>query len=175
MGTSGAKSQAARSLSVMPSTQQTDLLQEAGIEPRAAQPGLGLAIKSDLQLPWNQLRKLKAWLATSGLKLESEHALRKTLATSLPVYEAKELPMVTKSGEILMTPTVYLPNLLEVISHYLALYESANLLHSHDGTIPDDEIWIKLGGDHGGGSFKFVMQVSSLIKKGTAGDLMKTV
>lgn len=31
----------------------------------------------------------------------------------------------------------------------------------HDD-IPDDEIWIKLGGDHGGNSFKTMLQVANL-------------
>ena len=29
----------------------------------------------------------------------------------------------------------------------------------HDGTIPDDEIWLKLGGDKGGGYFKMNFQI----------------
>ena len=29
----------------------------------------------------------------------------------------------------------------------------------HEGVIPDDELWIKLGGDKGRGSFKFNFQV----------------
>ena len=29
----------------------------------------------------------------------------------------------------------------------------------HDGTIPSDEIWLKLGGDKGGGYFKMNFQI----------------
>ena len=29
----------------------------------------------------------------------------------------------------------------------------------HGGAIPDDELWVKLGGDKGRGSFKFQMQL----------------
>ena len=29
----------------------------------------------------------------------------------------------------------------------------------HEGAIPDDELWVKLGGDKGRGSFKFQMQL----------------
>ena len=35
----------------------------------------------------------------------------------------------------------------------------AKTLTWHDGLIPDDEIWIKLGGDKGQGSFKMALQV----------------
>ena len=32
-------------------------------------------------------------------------------------------------------------------------------MNFHGGVIPDDEIWIKLGGDKGHGSFKFNLQL----------------
>ena len=38
-------------------------------------------------------------------------------------------------------------------------YHKQHLLSWHDGGIPQNEIWSKLGGDHGGGSFKFCLQV----------------
>ena len=33
----------------------------------------------------------------------------------------------------------------------------------HDGAIPQDEIWIKLGGDKGGGTFKMNFQIANVI------------
>jgi len=36
---------------------------------------------------------------------------------------------------------------------------SPNGLMWHDGTIPSSEVWVKLGGDKGHGSFKFNMQI----------------
>ena len=35
------------------------------------------------------------------------------------------------------------------------------MLTWHDGCIPRDHIWIKVGGDHGGGSFKFSFQIGN--------------
>ena len=32
----------------------------------------------------------------------------------------------------------------------------------HEGKIPADEIWVKLGGDKGGGSFKMVFQICNV-------------
>lgn len=32
----------------------------------------------------------------------------------------------------------------------------------HDGVIPEDEIWIKIGGDKGGGSFKMNFQICNV-------------
>ena len=36
-------------------------------------------------------------------------------------------------------------------------YHKQHLLSWHDGGIPQIEIWLKLDGDHGGGSFKFCL------------------
>ena len=32
----------------------------------------------------------------------------------------------------------------------------------HDGTLPEDEIWLKIGGDKGGGSFKMAFQICNV-------------
>lgn len=32
----------------------------------------------------------------------------------------------------------------------------------HDGLIPEDEIWLKIGGDKGGGSFKCSFEIANL-------------
>ena len=41
-------------------------------------------------------------------------------------------------------------------------YEEEDQLCWHGGAIPEDEIYIKVGGDHGGGSFKFMPQVGNI-------------
>ena len=33
----------------------------------------------------------------------------------------------------------------------------------HDGTIPEDEIWFKIGGDKGGGTFKMTVQIVNVL------------
>ena len=37
-----------------------------------------------------------------------------------------------------------------------------NRLIWHDGMIPQDEIWVKIGGDKGGGSFKMSFQICNV-------------
>ena len=39
----------------------------------------------------------------------------------------------------------------------------AGRLTWHDGVIPENEIWVKLGGDKGGGSFKMSLQIGNLV------------
>ena len=53
-------------------------------------------------------------------------------------------------------------NLIHVCSH-MNIREflcREGTLTWHDGTIPDDEIWLKLGGDKGGGYFKMNFQIT---------------
>ena len=67
--------------------------------------------------------------------------------------------MTSKSGEIVMAATVFFPDLVAVVMNHLdALHEKGRLIW-HGGAIPESEIWLKIGGDHGGGSFKFSMQI----------------
>ena len=61
-----------------------------------------------------------------------------------------------------MAPIVYFRNFIDVFFHYLNLYDSCGKLIWHDGIIPEGKIWVKLGGDHSGGSFKFIMQIGNV-------------
>lgn len=40
----------------------------------------------------------------------------------------------------------------------------AELLTSHGGMIPEDRLYVKLGGDHGQGPMKFALQLANLEK-----------
>ena len=41
-------------------------------------------------------------------------------------------------------------------------YDKEGKLTLHNDTIPQDEIWINVGGDHGGGSFKLRLQIANI-------------
>ena len=56
---------------------------------------------------------------------------------------------------------MFFPNLIDLVLHYLDMYSKHDKLTSHGGVIPHDKVWLKLGGDHGGGSFKFVFQIAN--------------
>lgn len=156
---SGVRAQDIAGLRRLSAAEQDKLLQDAGLRPSQPAAGSLLAIKADMNLPWSQVRKLKQWLRAFGVSLESERAARAFIAQSIPEYTCQELPMTKKDGSVVMANCVYFPDLVAVVMHYLELYSAADQLTWHDGVIPESEIWLKLGGDHGGGSFKFVLQV----------------
>ena len=45
--------------------------------------------------------------------------------------------------------------------HYIDEYGRTDQVIWHDGAIPDDTIVVKIGGDHGGGTFKMAFQIAN--------------
>ena len=86
--------------------------------------------------------------------------MRKQISKELPFdLLAEEVPLFDKNGSISMCPVVCFVNLIEVILHYISLNHKAGILTWRDGSLHEDQIWVKLGGDHGGESFKFCFQI----------------
>lgn len=160
-GADGARAQQIAGLQRLTAKERDEFLREAGIKPTTQSPGTLLAIKAHLNLPWNQIRKLKRWLRAFGVELESEKTARQFIAQHVPKYVKKEVPMVKRNGDVVLASMVCFPDLAANIIHYLDMYERNNELTWRNGTIPSNKIWLKLGGDHGGGSFKFVMQIAN--------------
>ena len=51
---------------------------------------------------------------------------------------------------------------LEDVTQLLDQYDQEGKLTWHNDTIPQDEIWVIVGGDHGGGSFKLTLQIANV-------------
>ena len=162
-GLAGSRAQLVHATKVMPREKRDSLLQEAGVLGSSPQPGIGLALKADLQLPWSRLRKLRRYFKEFGVKFESEHAMRHQILDQLPFpLVAHELPLFNKHGAVSMCPVCSFTNLVSVILHYISLNHQAGSLTWRDSSIPSDEIWVKIGGDHGGDSFKFCFQIANV-------------
>jgi len=161
-GSDGSRVQMVAGLKRLSAVEQEELLVDAGLRSTTPAAGTALAIKADLRLPWSQLRKLRKWLRIFGVKLESEHVMREFIAKTLPSYTAMELPMTKKNGDVVMAAAVFFPDLVSVIVHFLDMLSDNGKLTWHDGAIPPNEMWLKLGGDHGGGNFKLSVQVANV-------------
>ena len=158
-GAEGSRAQQVRDLKVMSHTNRDALLEEAGVLRKGIGEGIGLAIKADLQMPWNGLRKLRRYLREFGVPLESERTMREQLKTELPFpLVVREVPLHTDSNTIAMCPVAYFEDLVGLVKHYLTLNKEAGFLMWHDG-LSESEVIVKVGGDHGGGSFKFCFQI----------------
>ena len=51
------------------------------------------------------------------------------------------------------TPVDKIKQITIFVRDFLHDYHRQHLLSWHDGGIPQNEIWLKVGGDHGGGKF----------------------
>ena len=141
--------------------EQQRLLEEAGLCPCGTQHGAALAMKCDLGLPWYRLRKLRRWLSSFGISMDSESNTRRQVSEGLPFkLIAERVPMADKTGTISLKPMVRFSDLPAVVKHYLAQHEKAGTLVWH--TKEQEEVWVKIGGDHGGGTFKLSFQLGNV-------------
>ena len=78
---------------------------------------------------------------------------------------SEEIPTLILKGRnslIELRPWCYIFNLVGYVLRHLDTLKSLNKLFQHS-FIPDDEIHLKIGGDHGGGSFKMSFQVGNVL------------
>eukprot|EP00731_Ephydatia_muelleri_P024107 Em0016g378a len=97
-------------------------------------------ISSSIEL--GQLR----WLKSPGIYLAGEIAV-----FSFTISSGGE--------EIKGTPLVFIPHLVDKVVQLLDGNERTGRLTWHKGFIPANEIWLKIGGDKGGGTFKMTFQI----------------
>ena len=121
------------------------------------------------------------WIKTWGVQIASERKIR-LVATEMTsvVAESALLPFQLKSGreELKPAPIAYLPflklkmiDLLDKNERYVHVHVQALTLMSvlrlhtltwHNGRIPPNKVWVKLGGDKGGSSFKMISSFYNL-------------
>ncbi|KAL5508865.1 hypothetical protein EMCRGX_G004125 [Ephydatia muelleri] len=145
--------------------QRRALLKEAGISDEIKiGPAEVLAIKVGLAIPWNKIRILRRWLKASNISLACEermrHASRKAVGENLKGELAPFSFSLPSGGEEFRgAPLVFIPDLILKVVELLEENDRAGRLTWHNGVIPASEIWIKLGGDKGGGTFKMNFQI----------------
>ncbi|XP_033109883.1 uncharacterized protein LOC117111118 [Anneissia japonica] len=119
-----------------------------------------MSMKAHLGLSGTRTRVLKRWLAKYQIQCESEASIHRQESRVINDNLLKEyLPLLVKdekTEEMLLTnvPLVVVKNLAEKVREMLDQLDSLDLLTWHNGLIPDNQIWLKLGGDKGGGTFK---------------------
>ncbi|XP_078699179.1 uncharacterized protein LOC144926373 [Branchiostoma floridae x Branchiostoma belcheri] len=152
-------------LRLQPRTELQKILQELKLDQVVIPNGSMLAAKVGMGMNWSQCRKLRRWLKQYGVTMESERTSRKIAAELLSGIQvtAEKLPFSAKGdgthGTVQLQPCAYVSSLKDAIFDHLQRCKAANSLTWHNNTIPEREVWIKVGGDHGGGSFKMTFQV----------------
>ncbi|KAJ8018292.1 hypothetical protein HOLleu_43792 [Holothuria leucospilota] len=124
-----------------------------------------LGLKADMCSSWKRNRELKSWLKRYGVHTECEQKLRQQQAQIIgDNLLGERLPFLFEDDDgtvIKSTPCVRVKDLKTKIIQQLEGYERLNLLTWH-GVIPENEIWVKIGGDKGGATFKQMFQVANV-------------
>ena len=151
---------------------KVNVCRKAGIQPRNFMTKrVALAIKTSLGLSWTHHRLQKRILSKEvGLTFEGEAKERREKNKMLTgnVKEdnisAVETKAKTKKNQFthLKSPVVFVENLTKSACELLNEYQEGNKLIWHEG-MPKDEIWIKIGGDHGGKSAIFNVKENTVV------------
>ena len=123
------------------------------------------AMKSTLVLPWILMRDVRRWLGTFKVKLAPEGTAQNIFKEWVGEgLRCEEIPATVRKDEkivIQLKPWAYIYNLVGYILKYLDNLKNSNLIHQHP-FIPNNEVHLKIGGDHGGGSFKMSFQIGNV-------------
>jgi len=140
------------------------LLEEAGYKKTAFISSKdALALRTSVGLSYSQTRKLHRFVKKRGVKIESERKQREVQQDiQAAEFDVKTETLTDAQGKTTKTSVVHIKNLPDFIYKTLDKYDDNKELTWHDNGIPEDEIWIKLGGDHGGGTFKLMLQVGNV-------------
>ena len=128
-----------------------------------------LAIKSRLGVSKDKFRELTRMLRKQGVNVENETAQRKLQQNILPQDSMAETHNFSfKNGQkeeyFRQTQAIFIENIENYLFNLLNQYQSQNELSWHGGSIPEEKIWVKIGGDHGQGSLKVTLQTLNVEK-----------
>ena len=121
-----------------------------------------LAMKEALGLSWRQGRKQASLLKEAGVQLENETYVRqlsREIVGNLVQVEYRSFLNEENSNSRYDAPFGSVVSLIELVDKLLDSYSEKQLLTWHNGCIPHNEIWVKIGGDHGKKSLKFTLQI----------------
>ena len=161
--------QQAIELSLLTKNTRVCVCANAGVQHRTfINKRVSLAMKTSLNLTWSQMRKQKRYLKTMGVSYESEKSERSEQQNILQDCVTAETVVISVKNDTACTsrsgfvkearPLVKMNGVRDFVLAMLNQYQECNKL-VWQGSIPDDEVWIKIGGDHGGSTFKMCFQV----------------
>ncbi|XP_066300278.1 uncharacterized protein [Branchiostoma lanceolatum] len=123
-----------------------------------------LGMKTSVNINWAKCDELRRWMRQYGIIVESEKVSRARAAQLLSDMEVvcENLPFTLKVDDetkVVLRPCAYLHSMKDALWDFLKRSKEAGTLTWHGDAIPANEVWVKVGGDHGGGSFKFLFEV----------------
>ncbi|GFR85064.1 amine oxidase [Elysia marginata] len=116
-----------------------------------------LAMKVNVGLTYSQQRGMRHVLKGCGVTIANERAERKAASELIGNDVTVTEMLFTTDEDVVEKPMVRLTNISEKLTKLLESQRES--LTWHDGAIPENEVWVKVGGDHGQGSMKFNLAI----------------
>ena len=131
-----------------------------------------LVIKEELGLSWRMNSRMREMMKPMGVHIRGEAKMRRLskdiilecVSSILLHFVFTEKTGRKKNQVTEKAPIAYIEDLESLLHHLLDSYSAAGMLTWHDGVIPEDQIWIKVGGDHGKHSLKLTLQIINLAR-----------
>ena len=148
-------------------TAREQILRAANCEQPSVSSKQSSALRTQLGLSWQQHRAQKRFLKSIGVNLACEKKERQEQKEAMfgdVVTETVDLILVNEDKSEVEKPTAVgrIEDITKLVTQLLDQYNKEGKLTWHNDTIPQDEIWVKVGGDHGGGSFKLTLQIANI-------------
>ena len=119
-------------------------------------------MKEKLGLSWRQGRKHANLLKQVGIRVENEKSVRELSREIISDFVQVEKRLFVKEDTTeYEVPYGRIRDLPRFVDSLLNSYAEQNLLTWREGSIPQDEIWVKIGVDHGKNSLKFTLQIDT--------------
>lgn len=142
--------QHAHELSRLPKKSKSSIFEKAGFKNKiVVSTELAVKMKENLNLTSRQERKHKALLNQAGVVLPSEVSERKftkEITHGWVNVGMQDFVGEDGQGHVLETPFGYVKDLKGYVSALLNQYKNKGLLTWYDGSIPEDQVWVKIGG-----------------------------
>ncbi len=128
-----------------------------------------LAMQTHLNWSWQQERKMRPYFHDQGFTFECEAKMRAVKRKLIGEHVISEIVSFTFTGKdkkitLKKKLFVFVCDVADYALELIKNYDETGRLLNQNGAIPDDQIWIKFGADHGQGSFKFCLQVVNVPK-----------
>ncbi|GFN74207.1 hypothetical protein PoB_000071300 [Plakobranchus ocellatus] len=116
-------------------------------------------------MSWRQGRKHGALLKKVGVLLENEKSVRNLTREIVSNFvDVGKKKFIGEDGNEFEETYARVAGLEKFVDTLLDLYNKTNMLTWHNNTIPENEIWVQFGGDHGKSSLKCTLQIANLDK-----------
>ena len=128
-----------------------------------------LAFKEATNMTWSTQKEAMRILKTNmGVRLASQKEQKKVykeIVKGKVMIDNIAVEKKTTAGQASkQVPMGRVPDLQKFMFNLLDNYDKQGSLFWQDVGIPDNEVWVKIGGDHGQGSLKICLEIANLEK-----------